>query len=127
MTYCLYNTCSYTLHDIVVLETQLLSISTSILSLACVRYIYTLLTIGHEVLVQLVHEAHENGLICYVSAGIEDKHVPDAVVTGVDGIGIGNSPWFSTKYYYPTHFHKTVSKMAQRVTCTPNITHDIVQ
>ena len=26
----------------------------------------------------------------YVSAGIEDKHVPDAVVAGVDGIGIGN-------------------------------------
>ena len=41
-------------------------------------------------LVQLVHEAHENGLICYVSAGIEDKHVPDAVIAGVDGIGIGN-------------------------------------
>ena len=40
-------------------------------------------------LVQLVHEAHENGLICYVSAGIEDKHVPDAVIAGVDGIGIG--------------------------------------
>ena len=45
---------------------------------------------GHEMLVQLVHEAHENGLICYVSAGIEDKHVPDAVIAGVDGIGIGN-------------------------------------
>ena len=44
---------------------------------------------GHEGLVQLVHEAHEQGLICYVSAGIEDKHVNDAVIAGVDGIGIG--------------------------------------
>ena len=48
-----------------------------------------LLSAGHEGLVQLVHEAHEQGLICYVSAGIEDKHVEDAVIAGVDGIGIG--------------------------------------
>ena len=52
---------------------------------------YTSIITGHENLVQLVHEAHEKGLICYVSAGIEDEHVPDAVITGVDGIGIGKS------------------------------------
>ena len=55
-----------------------------------INMIYFLSFTGHETLVQLVHEAHENGLICYVSAGIEDKHVPDAVIAGVDGIGIGN-------------------------------------
>ena len=46
---------------------------------------------GHEDLVQLVHEAHQEGLICYVSAGVEDKDVPDAVISGVDGIGIGTA------------------------------------
>ena len=56
--------------------------------------------LGHEELVQLVHEAHEQGLICYVSAGIEDKHVNDAVIAGVDGIGIGK--YFLALLYYNT-------------------------
>ena len=61
---------------------------------------------GHEMLVQLVHEAHENGLICYVSAGIEDKHVPDAVIAGVDGIGIGKLAILA-QYYSGTSEQRT--------------------
>jgi hypothetical protein len=60
-------------------------------------------------LVQLVHEAHENGLICYVSAGIEDKHVPDAVIAGVDGIGIGNGSYIISTTIHYTPFKYSLS------------------
>ena len=39
----------------------------------------------------LVHRAHEHGLLTYFSAGFRFANIPDAVVTGVDGIGIGGA------------------------------------
>lgn len=39
----------------------------------------------------LVHRAHEAGLLTYFSAGFRFDNIPDAVVTGVDGIGIGGA------------------------------------
>jgi hypothetical protein len=41
--------------------------------------------------VELVHRAHERGLTTYVSAGLLAKHMPAAVQTGLDGVGIGVS------------------------------------
>jgi len=48
-------------------------------------------TLEFEDLVDLVHEAHEHGLITYISAGMKTQQVANAVYTGVDGIGIGTS------------------------------------
>jgi hypothetical protein len=45
----------------------------------------------HEQLVDLVHYAHENGLETYISAGMAADHMRDAVLAGVDGVGIGTS------------------------------------
>lgn len=43
------------------------------------------------VTVELVHRAHEAGLLTYFSAGFRFSNIPDAVTTGVDGIGIGGA------------------------------------
>src|SRR5699024_4637476 len=43
------------------------------------------------VAVELVHRAHEAGLLTYYSAGFRFSNIPDAVTTGVDGIGIGGA------------------------------------
>lgn len=43
------------------------------------------------VAVELVHRAHEAGLLTYFSAGFRFSNIPDAVTTGVDGIGIGGA------------------------------------
>ncbi len=40
---------------------------------------------------ELVHLAHQAGLITYMSAGFKFNHLADAVYTGVDGIGIGGA------------------------------------
>ena len=42
-------------------------------------------------LVDLVHFAHSNGLETYISAGMVAEHMRDAVLAGVDGVGIGTS------------------------------------
>ena len=39
----------------------------------------------------LVHSAHEKGLMTYFSAGFRLNHIAQAVWTGVDGIGIGGA------------------------------------
>jgi hypothetical protein len=39
----------------------------------------------------LVHRAHEVGLLTYFSAGFRFHHVPLAVYTGVDGVGVGGA------------------------------------
>lgn len=44
--------------------------------------------------VELVHEAHEQGLETYVSAGMNASHMPACVFTGVDAVGIGTSLHF---------------------------------
>ncbi len=43
------------------------------------------------ILIELVHEAHSEGLETYISAGMRDHHMADAVYSGVDGVGIGTS------------------------------------
>jgi hypothetical protein len=48
----------------------------------------------HEQLVDLVHLAHEAGLETYVSAGMVAEHMKNAVLAGVDGVGIGTSMHF---------------------------------
>ena len=45
----------------------------------------------HEQLVDLVHLAHEAGLETYISAGMVAEHMRNAVLAGVDGVGIGTS------------------------------------
>jgi hypothetical protein len=45
--------------------------------------------VPHEFIVELVHRAHERGLTTYVSAGLEARHMPQAVAAGLDGVGIG--------------------------------------
>ena len=40
---------------------------------------------------ELVHLAHQAGLITYMSAGFKFGHIADAVYSGVDGIGIGGA------------------------------------
>jgi phosphate/phosphite/phosphonate ABC transporter binding protein len=47
--------------------------------------------LDHAELLELVHKAHELGLITYISAGLEPKHMRDAAYLGLDGVGIGNS------------------------------------
>jgi uncharacterized protein (UPF0264 family) len=39
----------------------------------------------------LVHLAHEAGLLTYFSAGFRFQHLPRAVETGVDGVGVGGA------------------------------------
>ncbi|GIE53681.1 hypothetical protein Ani05nite_72150 [Amorphoplanes nipponensis] len=41
--------------------------------------------------VTLVHRAHERGLLTYFSAGFRRHHLAQAVLTGVDGIGVGGA------------------------------------
>ncbi len=50
--------------------------------------------LSHQQICTLVHEAHEQGLNCYVSAGLEPKQMYDAVLAGLDGVGIGTSLHF---------------------------------
>lgn len=40
---------------------------------------------------ELIHRAHELGLETYVSAGMDKRHMPACVHSGVDGVGIGTS------------------------------------
>lgn len=40
---------------------------------------------------ELVHLAHQAGLLTYMSAGFKFAHIADAVYSGVDGIGIGGA------------------------------------
>ncbi|MDC4233744.1 hypothetical protein M3T53_08510 [Actinomyces sp. B33] len=47
--------------------------------------------LGAPLALTLVHRAHEVGLLTYFSAGFRFDSLPDAVVTGVDGIGIGGA------------------------------------
>lgn len=49
--------------------------------------------IGRAESVDLIHRAHERGLITYYSAGfkIKDDSIKKAVLTGTDGIGIGGA------------------------------------
>lgn len=47
--------------------------------------------LSHEQVAMLVHEAHKRGLQTYISAGLQPCHMRDAVLTGVDGVGIGTS------------------------------------
>ena len=49
------------------------------------------LQLTHAELVDLVHLAHENGLETYISAGMVAEHMRNAVLAGVDGVGIGTS------------------------------------
>lgn len=41
--------------------------------------------------VSLVHHAHEQGLLTYFSAGFRFNNLPQAVWTGVDGVGVGGA------------------------------------
>ena len=47
--------------------------------------------LSHAEAVELVHIAHENGLLTYFSAGFRFQHLPKAVYTGVDGVGVGGA------------------------------------
>lgn len=50
--------------------------------------------LSHAQVCHLVHEAHERGLNTYVSAGLEPAQMRDAVLAGLDGVGIGTSLHF---------------------------------
>jgi hypothetical protein len=45
----------------------------------------------HATALELVHRAHERGLLTYFSAGFRFPHIAKAVYTGVDGVGIGGA------------------------------------
>ncbi|MGD9823247.1 LOG family protein, partial [Desulfobacter sp.] len=45
--------------------------------------------LSHPQMLGFVHEAHQAGLITYLSAGIDASNLHKAVYTGVDGMGIG--------------------------------------
>lgn len=47
--------------------------------------------LSHEQSLELVHKAHEVGLLTYFSAGFRYHHLPLAVYTGVDGVGVGGA------------------------------------
>lgn len=47
--------------------------------------------LGYKNSLQLVHKAHEIGLLTYFSAGFRFKHLTDIVQTGTDGIGLGGA------------------------------------
>lgn len=50
-----------------------------------------ILQVSFEKALELVHLAHQAGLITYMSAGFKFDHIADAVYSGVDGIGIGGA------------------------------------
>lgn len=50
-----------------------------------------ILQVSFENALELVHLAHQAGLITYMSAGFKFAHIADAVYSGVDGIGIGGA------------------------------------
>jgi hypothetical protein len=47
--------------------------------------------ISHATAVELVHRAHERGLLTYFSAGFRLPQIAAAVYAGVDGVGIGGA------------------------------------
>ncbi|MYV16037.1 hypothetical protein [Furfurilactobacillus milii] len=47
--------------------------------------------LGYQNALELVHLAHEQGLLTYFSAGFRFKHLPDIVLSGTDGIGLGGA------------------------------------
>ncbi|KAI8917516.1 hypothetical protein DFJ77DRAFT_531000 [Powellomyces hirtus] len=47
--------------------------------------------LGFKNALELVHMAHEAGFVTYFSAGFKFHQIADAVLTGVDGIGIGGA------------------------------------
>lgn len=47
--------------------------------------------LGYKNSLELVHKAHEVGLLTYFSAGFRFKHLTDIVQTGTDGIGLGGA------------------------------------
>ena len=47
--------------------------------------------LSHSQAVELVSKAHEKGLLTYFSAGFRYHHLPLAVYTGVDGVGVGGA------------------------------------
>ena len=47
--------------------------------------------LGFKNALELVHLAHEKGLITYFSAGFRFKHLHDIVLNGTDGIGLGGA------------------------------------
>ncbi|MBN1209238.1 MAG: hypothetical protein JXB05_30555 [Myxococcaceae bacterium] len=47
--------------------------------------------ISHATAVELVHRAHEQGLLTYFSAGFRLPQIAAAVYAGVDGVGIGGA------------------------------------
>ncbi|MDZ4712865.1 MAG: hypothetical protein SGI89_11160 [bacterium] len=57
--------------------------------------------LSFEQILELVHLAHEKGLETYISAGLKNEHMIEAVYTGVDGVGIGTS----------LHFNDPVTKL----------------
>ncbi|QYO67416.1 hypothetical protein [Leptolyngbya sp. 7M] len=60
--------------------------------------------LSHAEAVELVHTAHERGLLTYFSAGFRFHHLPKAVYTGVDGVGVGGAQIL--RYMdYQTGFH----------------------
>lgn len=60
--------------------------------------------LSHAEAVELVHTAHELGLLTYFSAGFRFHHLPRAVYTGVDGVGVGGAQIL--RYMdYQTGFH----------------------
>ena len=50
-----------------------------------------ILQITFQNALELVHLAHQAGLITYMSAGFKFAHIAEAVYSGVDGIGIGGA------------------------------------
>ncbi|MCS6284403.1 MAG: hypothetical protein H8K08_03150 [Nitrospira sp.] len=55
-----------------------------------------ILQFTHGQWVTLIHRAHENGLETYMSAGMNAIHMPNCVMTGVDGVGIGTSMHYTS-------------------------------
>lgn len=60
--------------------------------------------LSHAEAVELVHTAHERGLLTYFSAGFRFHHLPKAVYTGVDGVGVGGAQ-ILRHMDYQTGFH----------------------
>ncbi|KAF8994065.1 hypothetical protein BDQ17DRAFT_1431325 [Cyathus striatus] len=50
-----------------------------------------ILQLGFQNALELVHRAHSVGLTTYMSAGFKFHNIQDAVLSGVDGIGIGGA------------------------------------
>ncbi len=47
--------------------------------------------LGMSTLMEWTHKAHSSGLETYISGGMRDRHFPDAVYSGVGGVGVGTS------------------------------------